>query len=231
MPVMDGFAATAEIRRHEHLQGRARKLPVVAITANALQGDRESCLAAGMDDYLSKPFTQQQLAAVISRWIALPVAATRHHGDAPAPARNAARKAPVRAPAKPVTKAAAAPPPERRDAINLGALENIRALSEERGDSIMRRVVEAYVDDTPQHLQTLRRAISGRDPDKLRSAAHSLKSSSANVGADALAQLCREMENLGRNESTEGASGILSNMEKEFQAVRDSLTAILEKEA
>ena len=75
MPVMDGFAATGEIRRHEREMGRARNLPVIAITANALQGDREACLAAGMDDYLSKPFTQQQLAAVIGRWVALPVLA------------------------------------------------------------------------------------------------------------------------------------------------------------
>ncbi|MDB5937067.1 MAG: hybrid sensor histidine kinase/response regulator, partial [Massilia sp.] len=75
MPVMDGFAATSEIRRHERENGRGRTLPIIAITANALQGDRESCLAAGMDDYLSKPFTQQQLAAVMGRWIALPLAA------------------------------------------------------------------------------------------------------------------------------------------------------------
>ncbi|HEU4852088.1 MAG TPA: response regulator [Telluria sp.] len=207
MPVMDGFAATAEIRRHEHLNGRSRKLPVVAITANALQGDRESCLAAGMDDYLSKPFTQQQLAAVLSRWIALPVAATVHHDDArPAPAAD------------------------KRDAINRHALDNIRALSDDRGPAIVRKVVSAYVDDTPQHLQTLRRAISGNDAERLRSAAHSLKSSSANVGAETLAQMCKQMEHLGRTETTEGADTILSDMEQEFQAVRHSLTEILERE-
>jgi two-component system, sensor histidine kinase and response regulator len=209
MPVMDGFAATAEIRRHEHMNGKARKLPVVAITANALQGDRESCLAAGMDDYLSKPFTQQQLAAVISRWIGLPIVATVHHGDVPS------------------TPAAAQ---DKRDAINQHALDNIRALSEDRGPSIVRKVVTAYVDDTPQHLQTLRRAISGGDSEKLRSAAHSLKSSSANVGAETLAQLCKQMETLGRTETTEGAATILSDMEQEFQAVRHSLTEILERE-
>ncbi len=110
------------------------------------------------------------------------------------------------------------------------ALDNIRALSAERGAALVQRVVTAYVDDTPRHLQTLRRAIAGLDTDALRKVAHSLKSSSANVGADVLAQLCKDMEQLGRTDSTEGAAGILTDMEHEFQAVRHSLSAILEKE-
>ncbi|HZV64762.1 MAG TPA: response regulator [Telluria sp.] len=218
MPVMDGFAATAEIRRHEHEQGRARTLPIIAITANALQGDRESCLAAGMDDYLSKPFTQQELGAVIGRWIALPLAASVHHDDEPAPARAAGAHHADRAPAA------------QREVINLHALDNIRALSKDRGDALVQKVIAAYVDDTPQHLRTLRQAIVVSDPGNLRKVAHSLKSSSANVGAEALAQMCKEMEHLGRTDTTEGASGILTDMEQEFQAVRHSLSAILEKE-
>jgi HPt (histidine-containing phosphotransfer) domain-containing protein len=91
-------------------------------------------------------------------------------------------------------------------------------------------VIAAYVDDTPQHLRTLRQAIVVSDPGNLRKVAHSLKSSSANVGAEALAQMCKEMEHLGRTDTTEGASGILTDMEQEFQAVRHSLSAILEKE-
>ncbi len=212
MPVMDGFAATAEIRRHEQAGGRGRTLPIIAITANALQGDREACLAAGMDDYLSKPFTQQQLGAVIGRWIGMPIAAVVHHDDEP-----------------PVL------PPETREviqrvAINRHALENIRALSRDRGDALVHKVIAAYVDDTPGHLLTLRHAIAGLDPGKLRKVAHSLKSSSANVGAEALAQLCKDMETLGRTDTTEGAAVILTDMEQEFQAVRHSLSAILEKE-
>jgi HPt (histidine-containing phosphotransfer) domain-containing protein len=92
------------------------------------------------------------------------------------------------------------------------------------------KVIAAYVDDTPQHLDTLRQAIAGLDASRLRKAAHSLKSSSANVGAETLAQMCKEMEHLGRTETTEGASGILTDMELEFQAVRHSLNVMLEKE-
>jgi two-component system sensor histidine kinase/response regulator len=212
MPVMDGFAATAAIRREESEAGRARVLPIIAITANALQGDRESCLAAGMDDYLSKPFTQQQLAAVIGRWVALPLAATVHHDDEP-----------PRLPPESVEVI-------QREVINRVALDNIRALSHDRGDTLVQKVIAAYVDDTPQHLQTLRQAIAGLDAGSVRKVAHSLKSASANVGAQKLAQLCKEMEHLGRADTTEGAACILTDMEQEFQAVRHSLSAILEKE-
>jgi CheY-like chemotaxis protein len=67
---MDGLAASGEIRRREQTSGAAR-VPIIALTANAMEGDRERCLAAGMDDFLSKPFTQQQLATLLRRWLAL----------------------------------------------------------------------------------------------------------------------------------------------------------------
>lgn len=212
MPVMDGFAATAAIRRHEREAGRARTLPVIAITANALQGDREACLAAGMDDYLSKPFTQQQLAAVIGRWIAVPLAATSHHLDAP-----------PRLPQEVVEVI-------QREAVNRVALDNIRALSREGGDALVQKVVQAYVGDTPRHLATLREAVEGMDAGSVRRVAHSLKSASANIGAARLATLCKELEQLGRADTVIGADRILTDMEHEFQTVRHSLHAMLEKE-
>ena len=227
MPVMDGFAATAEIRRHEQAAGRGRSLPIIAITANALQGDREACLAAGMDDYLSKPFTQQQLGAVMGRWIGIPIAAAVHHDDEPPALPPETREVIGRAD---VHREAIGRESAQRDIINRQALENIRALSADRGDALVQKVIAAYVADTPTHLKTLKTAIAILDAANVRKVAHSLKSSSANVGAEKLAQMCKEMETLGRTESTEGAAVILTGMEQEFQAVRHSLSAILEKE-
>ena len=214
MPVMDGFAATAEIRRREQQAGRARSMPIIAITANALQGDRESCLAAGMNDYLSKPFTQQALGETIGRWITLPRAAAADQREAPR------RPAPARRPG-------ASP---ARAGINRHALANIRALSTDAGGALLERVIHAYVDDTPQHFQALRLAISAQNTNGMRKAAHSLKGSSANVGAETLAQLCSDMERLARNNSSDGAFVLLNDMESEFLAVRDSLGALLENE-
>ena len=209
MPVMDGFAATAAIRREEQDAGRPRTLPVIAITANALQGDREACLAAGMDDYLSKPFTQAELAGVVGRWIAMPLSSSVHHDDA-APTLPPAMRDVI-----------------QRDVINARALENIRALSQRGGDALVQKVIAAYVGDTPQHLHTLRQAVGGQDADTVRRVAHSLKSASANVGAETLARLCKDLEQMGRNASVTGAATLLTDMEEEFQAVQQSLNAML----
>ncbi|USX25273.1 response regulator [Oxalobacteraceae bacterium OTU3CINTB1] len=235
MPVMDGFAATTEIRRHEQQRGRSRSLPIIAITANALQGDRESCLAAGMDDYLSKPFTQQALGLTIGRWITLPrVAPAPQDGPADAAPTDLAPSPPRQSETSSDT-AAAAPvaatvPPVQESLINRQALENIRALSASNGDALLERVLQAYLEDTPNHLRIIKSAIDSGSTVQIRKAAHSLKSSSANVGADALAQRCREMEQLGRNDTTAGAAALLDDMERSFQAVRQALGAILEKE-
>ena len=92
MPEMDGFETTTQIRARQREGLLPGKLPIVALTANAVEGDREHCLAAGMDDYLSKPFTRERLAAILQRWLpssaAAPVDAASAAPDAPGSVRS-----------------------------------------------------------------------------------------------------------------------------------------------
>jgi len=242
MPVMDGMAATAEIRRLEQQRGRVRATPIVAITANALQGDRERCLAAGMDDYISKPFSQQALADTLGRWIALPrpvptpalPAALPFAAHSPpaslVSAALGARGASGRAPPSFASEMLAAPPIAPA-AINPLALDAIRALSTEQGELLLQRVLATFLQDTPKQLAALHAAVTESDPATIRKTAHSLKSSSANVGADTLARLFKELEQIARAGRTDGAAALIAQLEREFQSVRQSLSLILPKGA
>jgi len=271
MPVMDGMAATAEIRRLEQQRGRARATPIVAITANALQGDRERCLAAGMDDYISKPFSQQALADTLGRWIALPrptplprsqtaiptattIAAGSHAASPAGPSASvpaallaaSSLPPPAAVSASHSTSASAisaaisvraasgrAPPSSASEpaVINPLALEAIRALSTEQGELLLHRVLATFLQDTPRQIAALHEAVAKCDPATIRKTAHSLKSSSANVGADALARLFKDLEQIARAGHTDGAANLIAQLEREFQSVRQSLSLILPKGA
>ncbi|MBU5636178.1 response regulator [Geomonas sp. Red69] len=199
MPVLDGLEATRRIRAWE--QGSGDRVPIVALTAYAMPGDRVACLEAGADDYLSKPFTCDQIAKTMERLL---------DGTAPAPATDG--------------EAATDEPLEviSHDKMS-GALEMIRTLPGNRGVEILRKVVDLYLASTPALLQTMREAESGGDAEKLKAAAHSFKSSSANLGALRLAGVCMELESLGRAGSTEGALPLLHQVEEEYRLVRDAL--------
>ena len=173
MPEVDGFEAARAIRHKEAAVkhggvGVCRRLPVVALTANAMKGDRERCLAAGMDDYLAKPFSAGQLGDILERWLA-------PAQDQPDPAA--------------VDLAGPA-----QGGLDCAALENIRETMPGDGDQLLRRVVRRYLDDCPRLIAMMRKAATSGDTDSLGRAAHSLKSSSATVGATALAAQCRLIE-------------------------------------
>jgi signal transduction histidine kinase/CheY-like chemotaxis protein/HPt (histidine-containing phosphotransfer) domain-containing protein len=199
MPELDGFAATAEIRRRE--QGSRNHLPIVALTANALDGDREICVASGMDDYLAKPFTREQLALTLAHW--LPESAPAPSRAAPASSRSpTARKEPA---------AAVGDRP-----VNPRALDTIRAMPGTDGAALAEKVIRAYLDDTPGRLAQMKAAADVGDAEALRKAAHSMKSSSGNVGAERLASLCKELESIGRVGRTDGAPVLLERAAGEF---------------
>jgi HPt (histidine-containing phosphotransfer) domain-containing protein len=199
MPELDGFAATAEIRRRE--QGSGNHVPIVALTANALDGDREICVASGMDDYLAKPFTREQLALTLARWLLQ---------AQPAPSRAAPR--PSQSPRARAGQAATAVD----EPINPRALDAIRAMPGTDGVALMNKVIRAYLDDTPARLAQMKAAVAAGDAEALRKAAHSAKSSSGNVGAERLANLCKELETAGRGGKLDAAPLLLERAAEEL---------------
>ncbi len=192
MPVMDGFEATRAIREQEQQRG-ARHLPVVAMTANAMQGDRERCLAAGMDDYLSKPVKPESLAGALERWIKPLDVETEED------AMNVSLE----------------------PAVDLQIVQELRELLEDGFSEL----VQVYLKDAPTHLARISTSIPAGDANSLREAAHSLKSSSANLGAIGLSELARTLEAIGREGRTEGARELLGKAEAEFARVRGELEA------
>ncbi len=210
MPGMDGLEATAQIRAWQRDGLLPGCLPIVALTANAVEGDRERCLAAGMDDYLSKPFTREHLAATLQRWLpeSLPAATT-----AAAPTHSAT-------PDETATSTAGGP-------IDPCALNAIRQLPGPNGPLLVNKVIDAYLADTPARLAQMRTAADTGDAAALRKAAHAMKSSSANVGAEKLAALCRTLEGASRHESADDAKTLLEKVESEIPRVLAALETIL----
>ena len=211
MPVMDGFQAAAHIRACERAAlaetGQPVHLPIIALTAHAISGDRERCLAAGMDDYLSKPFTREELAAILNRWL-------------PASARFPAGISPPVANPSPTANELPASRLEPESSIDRGVLAKIQALERGGAAGLLARVITLYLQGTPPLIERMRQALAANDGASLRAAAHSLKSSSANVGAMKLHGLCKELESWARQGQIADAAGRIALVEQEFMAAQ-----------
>ena len=216
MPVLDGYEATRKIRQMEKSDASGRNghpaVPIVAMTAGALAGDREKCLAFGMDDYLCKPFTMDTLRDLLHRFL----------GDEVAPG---ARRSETRRPAA-QTPAAMALPVARATsaAIDFAALQRISALGDSTSGDLLSRVVRSYLDAAPALIETLQHAVDSEDHDALSSAAHRLKGSSAQLGAERVAGLCADLERTGNgNGPGEAPAALLRQLNEEFGRVRAAL--------
>ena len=208
MPVMDGYAATRALRAREKESGGGR-LRVVALTANALSGDSDACLAAGMDGYLSKPFTIQKLGNILSKWLSVET-----------------QKEPDGAAVASVEAAVTAKPPI--SPIDESVLDGIRELEGAGNRGFFERIVKLYLSGTPGLVEGVLAGAEKGDMDSLLLAVHTLKSSSANVGAIGLSDLCRKIEGKARaGEPIAAGDPLLSKFEGESRSVHEALTAIL----
>jgi len=240
MPKMDGYEATAEIRHWESARGNGHHVPIVALTANAVAGDREVCLAAGMDDYLSKPFTYADLERVARRWLSRAKPLTSNVDPAAdAPILEAPDLSPAHTPDVTVAvegeKLSMTRPTRARDEtspdkeIDPAALDVIRQLDTDGSSDIFDSVVHTYLTDVPKRLQAIQAAIAMGDPKALQRAAHALKSGSGMVGAVSVATLCQDMETLARSGTTLGAPDLLIRMQAAFESVQHILVSLVAK--
>jgi signal transduction histidine kinase/DNA-binding response OmpR family regulator len=202
MPEMDGFAATAAIRRDEATQ--ARHTPIVALTADALLGDAEKSLAAGMDDHLTKPITLERLAAVVERRRALRV-------FVPADSPGTSEKPAISNEAEPVLDQSL-----------------LAALRESEGQSpLLQQLIDQFLQETPAHLAELQGAVEQGNVHRVEEVAHRLKGSAAQLGARRMSRLSAALQEAGRRADLGTAAAQLADLQREFVDVRTALEAVL----
>ncbi len=248
MPEMDGYQATRIFReieaqkiRNQPGQAQAiRRIPFIAMTGHAMQGDREVCLDAGMDDYLSKPFSLEGLLAILKRW--LPSKSMTDSSLVTGVASDPARKDPENLDQAPARRAdgktlggAEAPDSSFLDRLFLvelvdrKALENLRTIAGKDQASLLQKAIRIYMESSPKLLDTLRQSITFGNAEELERAAHSLKSASGNLGALRLTEIFKELESMGRAGIPENATPLLPVLEVEFMSFRQVLLEEIRK--
>ena len=222
MPVLDGYTATREWRDHEVLQQSPVRLPIVAMTANAMAGDRQRCLDAGMDDYLSKPVSREQLQHCLQRWLP---------GRASFPTRNPPPEAlpAVVTPLHPIIPPAPATGPANNTpafpVLDSQVLDELVQIA----GSETARIVGLFLEDAPRLITQLENAASAPDLNAMRDAAHTLKSSSANIGAMALSTAAKRVELGARAQKLDRPAVAVALVIAEYARARMALQGYLLK--
>ena len=194
MPNMDGYEATTAIRARE--AGTTRHLRIIAMTANAMRGDREKCLSVGMDDYVAKPLKLEELEAALRCAAPQPVAAVASNPDS-----------------NRVT--------QRLDIAQLQVLSSL----EEDQPGLLKELVDVYAEQSLVVLGELRVAASIGDRSAVWKAAHALKGVSANLGVRRVVTLCAGIEDRAREGSLEGVDVALEHLTEELTSARRALDA------
>jgi PAS domain S-box-containing protein len=195
MPEMDGLTATRLICQEWLPSSRPR---IIAMTANAMQGDREKCLEAGMDDYISKPIRVEEMVQALSK------CQPNREGSGGAGEEVG------------VEESTLAP-------LNPKVLQTFRATAGENASAFLAELIDCYLEEAPKQVQAIAAAVAQGNANALRQAAHILKSSSAALGATNLANLCKELEVMHSTQVIEGALEKVSQVEAEYERVKAAL--------
>ena len=196
MPEMDGYAATEKIRRNAD---DGKRIPIVAISANVMPDEIEKCFAAGMDDFLAKPFSQEKLKAAINKWLA-------KKPDSSKVKKSVSKTKTPRSTSKTDVKSIIAKEVERR----------VNELESEIGFEIVDEIISLFVDDSAERLEKLRKAVKEKDFPQIKIEAHGLKGSCGNVGAKYIAGLCLQIENDSKEKNLKDVKSSFKKIETLF---------------
>jgi two-component system sensor histidine kinase/response regulator len=206
MPNMDGYEATVEIRHRE--AGSNRRTPIIALTADTTDGARERCLAAGMDDYLAKPFKLDQIRAMLTTWLSPSGLAVRRDHLAVVPIL-----------------------PSSDEPIDYKVLNSLGQLQREGRPDIVQEMINLFFNAATDLLKDLKEGAATRDAELLHHASHALKSTSASVGAVILSSRCKVLEMMAQSGIVSDAALIVGAILEDYRAVEIALSARLPKVA
>jgi CheY-like chemotaxis protein len=223
MPELDGLEATRRIRQRWPDDLRPH---IIAMTANAMQGDRELCLAAGMDDYLSKPVRVEALVEALSKCRPIPITTEQLVANKP-------ESLPPLPPTTPLPETISAgwergPGGEGQHSLDPAALERLIDIVEGE-DELLVELIDTFLEESPASINHLRQAITRGDATGVRLLAHALKSGSHDFGAEELAALCQALEDMGRDGDLNGAEACLVQIEAAFARVKLELEKLREE--
>lgn len=213
MPFMDGYQATEEIRLNELSSDLGKHIPIIALTAHALTEDEAKCKEAGMDEWVTKPFTRQDLSKALQKW--LPEALVI--SDQPALKTDIS------------TLAKASNVVEDTTAINMKFFTQQFKLDNVDDLAFITSLTQAFQQNAAQTLSNLQQSIENEDAEQIRKLAHGLKSLSTNVGSGKLTELCMTMEQAGKTNNLAGTQPLLESMKQEYLRVLTELNALCSK--